>query len=128
MGNMCLKEPKQICLGHVWVLMSTMNPAVYPQNMQLAQHFNEFLCDGYRLSAEACEVRFPQVDSSRIIKPGTVGLSDGFGKVVIMTGVCVILHSLETWLFSIPYYFELSDLNMTLCLLKSNHMFLPSNN
>lgn len=30
MGNMCLKEPKQICLGHVWVLMSTMNPCSLP--------------------------------------------------------------------------------------------------
>ena len=82
--------------------------------MQLAQHFNEFLCDGYRLSAEACEVRFPHVDSSRVINAGTVGLTDGFAKVLIMTGVCVssfIVWKLGNFSFHTYLIFQ-PDLNL----------------
>ena len=74
---------------------TVLSPAVLPQNSQLAQHFNEFLRDGYRVSAEAVEVRFPHCDGTRQILHGTVGISDGFGKVMIMVGICVIVHSLE---------------------------------
>ena len=59
---------------------------------------NEFLRDGYRVSAEALDVRFPHIDGSRRILPHSVGLSDGFGKLLIMTGVYVIVHNLESWL------------------------------
>ena len=58
------------------------------------QHFNEFL-HGYRVSAEAVEVRFPHVDGSRAIHPESVGISDGFAKVLLMVGIAVIVHSLE---------------------------------
>ena len=70
-------------------------PEVFPQNAQVAQHFNEFL-RGYRVSAEAVEVRFVHVDGTRAIHPQSVGISDGFGKVIIMVGICVIAYKLES--------------------------------
>ena len=70
-------------------------PEVYPQNNQICIHVNEFLKDGYRVSAESIEVRFPHVDGSRVINDGTVGITDGYCKLIIMTGVLVIAHSLE---------------------------------
>ena len=70
-------------------------PAVYPQNNQICVHFNEFLKDGYRVSAEAVEVCFPHVDGSRAINEGSVGITDGFCKLIIMVGILVIAHSLE---------------------------------
>ena len=70
-------------------------PEVFPPNAQVAQHFNEFL-RGYRVSAEAVEVRFVHVDGTRAIHPQSVGISDGFGKVIIMVGICVIAYKLES--------------------------------
>lgn len=70
-------------------------PEVYPQNNQICIHVNEFLKDGYRVSAESIEVRFPHVDGSRVINDGTVGITDGYCKLIIMTGVLVFAHSLE---------------------------------
>lgn len=77
-------------------MASLLPPAVFPQNNQIAQHVGEFLRDGYRSSAEAVEVKFPTVDGTRTIYPGSVGISDGFGKLLIMTGLCAIAHELET--------------------------------
>ena len=94
----CLWAHMQSCWQSFSISTTNLPPAVFPQNSQLAQHFNEFLKDGYRVSAEAVEVRFPHCDGTRQIHPGSVGISDGFGKVMIMVGICVIIHSLEAWL------------------------------
>ena len=68
----------------------------YPQNVQVATHFREFL-RGYRSSAEAVQCKFPVVDGSRAIQPATVGISDGFNKVLIMYGITLICHHLDPW-------------------------------
>ena len=72
-------------------------PAVFPPNCQVDTHFREFLKFGNK-SSEAIEVKFPYADSSRALLPGTVGYVDGFTKVLIMVGVCCIIHHLEPWL------------------------------
>jgi len=71
------------------------SPAVYPQNSQIAQHIGEFLRDGYRVGAEAVEVKFPHVDGTRTIHPGSVGISDGYGKIMLMAGICALAISLD---------------------------------
>ena len=71
--------------------------ADYPQNIQVAAHFREFL-QGYRPGAEAVETKFPVTDGTRSVVPGSVGISDGFNKVLIMVGICLICDRLETWL------------------------------
>ena len=43
------------------------------------------------------EVKFPYVDGSRTIAPGSVGISDGFGKIMIMAGICALAISLDAW-------------------------------
>ena len=83
------------CLGGCFEPCNHHLPEVYPQNNQISVHLNEFLKDGYRLSAEAVEVRFPHVDGSRLIHQGSVGITDGYTKLIIMTGILVIAHSLE---------------------------------
>ena len=70
--------------------------ADYPQNTQMACHFKEFLKGGYRVSAEAVEVKFPSGDGTRQSFSGSVGINDGFTKILIMAGICLICHSLET--------------------------------
>ena len=42
-------------------------------------------------------MKFPLATSSREILPGHVGINDGFCKVVIMVGIALIAHHLETW-------------------------------
>lgn len=72
----------------------------YPQNVQFSAHFREFLKDGYRIGAEAAVTKFPMGDGTRRVYPGSVGISDGFCKVLIMVGVCLICHDLDLWLHS----------------------------
>ena len=62
----------------------------FPQNTQMSAHFKEFLKDGYRVSAEAVEVKFATGDGSRSIYDGSVGISDGFCKLLIMAGITLI--------------------------------------
>ncbi len=71
-------------------------PAVFPPNCGVDIHFREFLKFGNK-SNEAIEVKFPYADSSRKLLSGTVGYVDGFTKVLIMVGVCCIIHHLEPW-------------------------------
>ena len=70
----------------------------FPQNVQVAAHIKEFLKDGYRCDAEAIVVKFPLADGTRAVNEGTVGVTDGFTKLLIMAGICLITHHLETWL------------------------------
>ena len=67
----------------------------FPQNTQMAAHIKEFLKDGYRVSAEAVEVKFATGDGSRSIYDGSVGISDGFCKLLIMVGITLICGELE---------------------------------
>ena len=69
----------------------------YPQNTQVAVHFREFLKGGYRHSAESVECKFPVADGSRTVFDGSVGISDGFNKILIMVGIVTICHHLESW-------------------------------
>lgn len=41
-------------------------------------------------------MKFPKVDGTRQILPESVGISDGFGKILLMVGITVIAHSLES--------------------------------
>ena len=74
-----------------------MNPAVYPTNAQFSLHFREFLT-GYRSSAESIEVKFPKAQANRNIAPFSVGLVDGFLKVLTMMGFISIIDALATWM------------------------------
>ena len=67
----------------------------FPQNVQICAHFKEFLKDGYRISSEAVEVKFPVADGSRQILSGTVGINDGFCKIIIMVGIALICCRLD---------------------------------
>lgn len=69
----------------------------YPQNTQVAMHFREFLKRGYFVGSEYVQVKFPVGDGSRDILDGTVGICDGFCKILIMVGIILITHHLETW-------------------------------
>ena len=75
-----------------------LNPAVYPVNAQFKKHFKEFLT-GYRRSAESVEVKFQKTAANRAITPFSVGIVDGFLKVLLMMGVACIIKELDTCLF-----------------------------
>ena len=72
-------------------------PAVFPPNKQFSLHFREF-CLGYRVGAEAVEVKFPHATSTRIIKDFSVGIVDGFLKTLCMAGIVAIADQLVPWL------------------------------
>ena len=80
-----------------WNGFWTFSLPVYPQNFQFNLHVGEFLRYGYRCNAEAIECKFPKSDGGRGICPGSVGVSDGFLKVLMIYGIVVICHKLETW-------------------------------
>ena len=70
------------------------NPAVFPVNAQFAVHFREFL-KGYRSSAECVEVKFPKAQACRNIADFSVGICDGFLKILMVMGVIAIIHDME---------------------------------
>lgn len=80
-------------------LWTSLNPAVYPVNAQFKKHFKEFLT-GYRSSAESVEVKFQKTAANRTIGCFTVGIVDGFLKILTMMGVACIVHELDTRLCS----------------------------
>ena len=74
-------------------------PADYPSNQQFIKHFPEFLRYGYRPHLGAIETKYPYKDGSRAIQPHTVGVVDGFCKIIIMmsiVGFCKELELTET--------------------------------
>ena len=70
-------------------------PAVFPSNLQFCNHFNEFLYFGYRSAIGTVEVRFPKRDATRALHPGTVGISDGQTKILIMASIIAFIVELE---------------------------------
>ena len=70
-------------------------PAVFPSNLQFCNHFNEFLYFGYRTAIGTVEVRFPKRDATRALHPGTVGISDGQTKILIMAAIVAFVVELE---------------------------------
>ena len=81
----------------LWVTWQTFQhyPAVWPSNLQFCNHVNEFLFFGYRASIGNVEVRFPKRDPTRVIEAGTVGITDGQTKILLMAGIVGILIELE---------------------------------
>ncbi|CAK8998217.1 unnamed protein product [Durusdinium trenchii] len=67
----------------------------YPSNQQFKKHFGEFLRYGYKPHLGAIEVKFPFRDSTRTIPPHSVGLVDGFAKIVIMLSIVAMVKELE---------------------------------
>lgn len=88
----CLKESE---LDHLYWPNNTPLP-VFPTNKQFSLHFREF-CLGYRVGAEAVEVKFPHSPSTRNIKPFSVGIVDGFLKTLTMTGIVLLADQLASW-------------------------------
>ena len=70
-------------------------PEVYPSNQQYAAHFGEFLLRGYKPAMGTIDCKFPFRDSTRAIKDGSVGIVDGFTKVLIMLAIVGFLVELE---------------------------------
>lgn len=71
----------------------------FPQNTQIRCHFLEFLKHGYVSSYDSIQCKFPLADGSRGIGPRTVGINDGFAKILIMTGIPILMSQLEPWFF-----------------------------
>ncbi|CAL1131715.1 unnamed protein product [Cladocopium goreaui] len=67
----------------------------YPSNQQYAAHFGEFLLRGYKPAMGTIDCKFPFRDSTRAIKDGSVGIVDGFTKVLIMLAIVGFLVELE---------------------------------
>lgn len=77
--------------------MKTSLPEDYPSNVQYSKHFLEFLHYGYKAHLGACEVKFPhrERDGSRQILPHSVGIVDGFCKIIIMMSIVSFCKELE---------------------------------
>ena len=70
--------------------------------MILAKHivvfktfFKEFLIHGYRVSAEAIDVKFTLTDSTRCLNDFSVRFVDGFTKVLLMMSILCFVEELE---------------------------------
>lgn len=71
------------------------SPEVYPSNQQFIKHFPEFVRYGYRPHLGAIEVKFPWKDGSRSIGQHTVGIVDGFCKILCMMATISFCKELE---------------------------------
>ena len=90
--------------GHVreYVLFSitslmchSLPPPDFPNNNQFAIHFHNFLNAGYLLSSESIICKFPYADGSRLLADWSVGLVDGFTKVLLMLSIIAFCVELE---------------------------------
>ena len=83
------------CLWSVHCVLFALVPEVFPANVQFETHMMEFLKHGYRSSIGNCEVRFPLATGDRRILPFTVGLDDGFVKILLMFSIVAFTRELE---------------------------------
>jgi hypothetical protein len=67
----------------------------FPNNSQLCMYFREFAQFGYKSSAEAVVTKFPYCDGSRCLEQFSVGVSDGFTKVLLMFLIISFVEELE---------------------------------
>ena len=67
----------------------------FPNNSQLCMFFREFAQFGYKSSAEAVVTKFPYCDGSRCLEQFSVGVSDGFTKVLLMFLIVSFVEELE---------------------------------
>ena len=67
----------------------------FPNNSQFALFFREFVMFGYKSSTDAIVCKFPYADGSRQLEPFSVGMSDGFTKVLLMFALVGFLEELE---------------------------------
>ena len=72
-------------------------PEDYPSNQQYIKHFAEFLRYGYKPELGAIQVKFPwrERDGSRDIGDHTVGIVDGFAKIILMLSIISFCKELE---------------------------------
>lgn len=77
------------------IVLEVSTPAVFPSNLQFCNHFNEFLFFGYRPAIGTVEVRFPKRDSTRVLTTGSVGISDGQTKILIMASIIGMVVELD---------------------------------
>ena len=84
-------EDSGVC---VWTC-ALIYPADYPNNSQFTLFFKEFVTFGYRSSTDAIVVKFPWADGSRNLELWSVGISDGFTKIILMLSVVAIAWELE---------------------------------
>ena len=71
------------------------HPADYPSNQQFIKHFGEFVKFGYKPHLGCVETKFPFKDGTRVIQPHSVGIVDGFCKIVIMLSIIVFCKELD---------------------------------
>lgn len=78
-------------------LFASVHPAVYPSNQQFLAVLPEILKYGYKPSYGAVIVKFPHRarDGSRCISSHSVGIVDGFTKILAMLGILIIIKELE---------------------------------
>ena len=77
------------------VCFSKYCPAVWPSNIQFQNHFAEFLYYGYKPSIGVIDVRFPHRDGSRSLADGSVGITDGLTKILLMAAIVGFIEELE---------------------------------
>ena len=59
----------------------------FPNNSQCSLFFREFAQNGYKSAHDAIVTKFPYGDGSRNLEPYSVGISDGFTKVILMFSI-----------------------------------------
>ena len=85
-----------VCVAVLGICVLNLEyPAVYPSNQQFVKHFAEFARFGYKPHLGAIECKFPYKDGSRQILPHSVGICDGFCKLLCMLGVIAFVKELE---------------------------------
>ena len=82
-------------LWSVHCVLFRLVPEVFPSNVQFETHMMEFLKHGYRPAIGNCEVRFPLATGDRRIEPFSVGLDDGFVKIILMFAIVGFTRELE---------------------------------
>lgn len=78
-------------------LLASVHPAVYPSNQQFLAVLPEILKYGYKPSYGAVIVKFPHRarDGSRSISSHSVGIVDGYTKILAILGILIIVKELE---------------------------------
>ncbi|CAK9080612.1 unnamed protein product, partial [Durusdinium trenchii] len=79
----------------MWQDVAKMEQVIFPNNQQIYVIYKEFLEHGYKGALGTVLIKFPHRDGTRSIPAGSVGLVDGFAKIMVMLSVVLFIKELE---------------------------------
>ncbi len=104
------------CFFSFWCFLALSD---FPNNSQFILFFREFATYGYKSYVDSVVCKFPYADGSRTIELFSVGISDGFTKILLMLSLVAFSWELELGEAEVA---DLKDIFVTLKYVRCTYM------